>query len=75
MRKTTIGLVAGLLLTLAVPAIAQTDPPVTDQAQSTELAPETGQRHGLEAFRRVVSTGSNRRSATVRRSRLVTQPI
>lgn len=54
MRKTTIGLVAGLLLTLAVPAIAQTDAPAADQAQSTEFAPETESRHGLEALRRIV---------------------
>lgn len=54
MKKTTIGLVAGLLLTLAVPAVAQTETPTTEQSAETEFAPESDRGHGVEALRRIV---------------------
>ena len=35
MKKTTIGVIASLLLTLAIPAAAQTDAPTTDDSFPT----------------------------------------
>ena len=61
MRKTTTGLVVGLLLTLAVPAWAQTDVPSTEQPPGTELALESDRGHGVEALRRIVLHQIDRR--------------